>query len=233
MNEQITLTVFTDPMMGLSYESQPILDRLKVEYGERLQIDYVMSVLVRDVSDFMTLEERVLPPEEGIRRYNQRLAGIYKSEESIGSLPMNMENFHLFDPDHRSSYPLCLAYHAAKLTAPEKEEQFLINLRKATVLQGRITTHQEVILEIVKETGVDENTFIIHFRDGSAESALEKDRLLAQRLGVHALPAYLLTYQKSSFLLPFLTEFSTFSSAIDQMLKKKNHKITTAIGSRS
>ena len=222
MNEQIALTVFTDPMMGLSYESQPILDRLKAEYGERLQINYVMSVLVRDVSDFMTPEERALPPEEGIRRYNQRLADIYKSEESIGGLPMNMENFHLFVPDHRSSYPLCLAYHAAKLAAPEKAEQFLINLRKATVLQGRITTHQEVILEIVKETGVDENAFIIHFGDGSAESALEKDRLLTQRLGVYALPAYLLTCQKSSFLLPFLTEFSAFSSAIDQMMKKKN-----------
>lgn len=155
MNEQLTLTVFTDPMMGLSYESQPILDRLKMEYDDRLQIDYVMSVMVRDVSDFMTPEERTLPPEIGIARYNRRLAGIYKSEESIGGLPMNMENFHLFDPDHRSSSPLCLAFHAAKLTAPEKAEQFLINLRKATVLQGRPTTHWDEILAVAKETNHD------------------------------------------------------------------------------
>ena len=162
MNGSIMLTVFTDPMMGLSYESQPMLDALKEKYGSRLVIDCRMAVLVRDVSDCMTPEERALSPEIGIPRYNQRLAGIYKSEEPIGNLPMNMEGFHLFDPQHRSSRPLCLAYHGAKLTAPDKAEQFLINLRTATVLQNRPTTHREVILEIVNETGIDEAAFTDH-----------------------------------------------------------------------
>ncbi len=54
MQVPIVMTVFTDPMMGLSYESEPILDALSAQYGKRLQIRYVMSVLVRDVSDFMT-----------------------------------------------------------------------------------------------------------------------------------------------------------------------------------
>ncbi len=59
---------------------------------------------MRDVSDFMLPEELALPPEEGIRVYNRRLAGIDKSEELIGGLPMNMDHFHLFDTEHRSSY---------------------------------------------------------------------------------------------------------------------------------
>lgn len=95
MEEQILLTVFTDPMMGLSYESEPIMDALARRYGERLAIRYVMSVLVRDVSDFMTSAERALPPEQGILLYCKRLAQIYKSEESIGGLPINMEDFRL------------------------------------------------------------------------------------------------------------------------------------------
>ena len=36
-DEKIILTAFTDPMMGLSYESGPIMDRLKETYGERIE----------------------------------------------------------------------------------------------------------------------------------------------------------------------------------------------------
>ena len=56
--EKIILTTFTDPMMGLSYESEPIMDRLKKEYGDIIEFRNVMGLLVRDVSDFMTPEEQ-------------------------------------------------------------------------------------------------------------------------------------------------------------------------------
>ena len=93
MKEKIVLTTFTDPMMGLSYESEPVMNRLKQEYGNQIEFRYVMSLLVWDVSDFMTPEERRMDAESGIRRYCERLAGIYKSEESIGGLPINMDGF--------------------------------------------------------------------------------------------------------------------------------------------
>lgn len=78
------IEVFTDPMMGLSYEHEPVLDRLHDMYGEELEIRYVMAGLVRDVSDFMNEEELSMEPAEGIRTYCRRLALIYKSEEQIG-----------------------------------------------------------------------------------------------------------------------------------------------------
>jgi hypothetical protein len=112
-DQKIVMTVFTDPMMGLSYESEPIIESLQRTYGSRLKVRYVMSLLVRDVSDFMLPEERALDPEEGIRKYCSRLAGIYKNEETIGGLPINMDGFCLFDPEHRTSKPLNLAYKAA------------------------------------------------------------------------------------------------------------------------
>lgn len=113
--EQIILTTFTDPMMGLSYEQEPVYEKLAEHYGDHLIFKYVMAGLVRDVSDFMLPSELSLPAAEGIRQYNKRLAGIYKDEESIGGLPINMDDFHLFDENHRSSYPLCIAYKAAQL----------------------------------------------------------------------------------------------------------------------
>ena len=108
--EKIILTTFTDPMMGLSYEQEPVYGRLAEHYGDRLVFKYVMGGLIQDVSDFMFPDELALPAEEGILVYNRRLAQIYLDEESIGGLPMNMDGFHLFDAEHRSSYPLSPRY---------------------------------------------------------------------------------------------------------------------------
>lgn len=51
MEEPFLLTVFTDPMMGLSYESEPIIDALCRRYREKLRIRYVIQH--RDMSLFL------------------------------------------------------------------------------------------------------------------------------------------------------------------------------------
>lgn len=218
MEDKITLTAFTDPMMGLSYESEPIMNLLKAKYGDRLVFHYVMSLLVRDVSDFMTASERALPPEEGIPRYCKRLAQIYKSEECIRDLPINMEGFRLFDPEHRSSKPLCLAYKAAQIASPDKADAFLLNLRHATVKNCRPTTHEEEIMNVVLQTGIDEEVFLSAYRDGRAEKALEQDLALTQRIGIHSLPAYLLQYREKGVLLQSF-DVNDFIFAIEHISK--------------
>ena len=126
------------------------MDRLQREYGDVIEFRNVMGLLVRDVSDFMLQEERSLKPEEGIPLYCKRLARIYKSEESIGGLPINMEGFCLFDKEHRSSKPLNLAYKAAQLSNSEKADRFLIALRHATVIDCLTTTHFDIIMKLVR-----------------------------------------------------------------------------------
>lgn len=215
MEDIITITVFTDPMMGLSYESEPIMERLKKEYGNRIRFRYVMSLLVRDVSDFMLEEERAMEPEAGIRRYCRRLADIYRSEEPIGGLPMNMDGFCLFDAEHRSSRPLCLAYKAAQLADPRKADDFLTALRHAVVLECRPVTHEDELLKVVRHTGIDESAFLRHYHDGSADAALEKDIAFTHSLGIHSLPAYLIQSSSRAILMQSF-QHSDFVNAIDQ-----------------
>ena len=215
--DKIILTTFTVPMMGLSYESEPIMERLAKDYAGRIEFRYVMSVLVRDVSDFMTPVERTLPPDEGIRRYCERLAKIYKSEESIGGLPIHMEGFCLFDGSHRSSRPLCLAYKAAQLADPEKADAFLTALRHATVLDCRATTHLEEILRVVRNCSIDEALFKKHIHDGSAEVALEQDLAYTRSLGIHSLPAYLIQNKEKALLLQSF-DYKEFAAAIDALV---------------
>ena len=216
--EKIILTTFTDPMMGLSYEQEPVYEKLAEHYGNRLGFKYVMSGLVRDVSDFMLPEELALPSDEGIRVYNRRLAQIYKDEESIGGLPINMHGFHLFDTEHRSSYPLCIAYKAAQLCDPEKADAYLLRLRRATIVETRQTTKTDELAAVAIEVGLDQTQFRKHFEDGSAEEAFRSDLQMTCLLGIHSLPFCLVECGGKSVLVNGMIGFLSFVSIINDAI---------------
>ena len=190
--KKIILITFTDPMMGLSYEQEPVYEKLADHFGKEIAFKYVMSGLVRDVADFMLPQELGLPAEEGIRVYNKRLAQIYKNEEIIGGLPINMEGFHLFDAEHRSSYPLCIAYKAAQLADPAKADAFLLKLRRATIVETRQTTRTDELVAVAMEAGLDTEEFLRYFENGSAAKAFEEDLRLRHALNIHSLPTCLI-----------------------------------------
>ena len=215
--EKIILTTFTDPMMGLSYEQEPVYEKLAAHYGDQLEFKYVMAGLVRDVSDFMLPSELALPPEEGIQVYNKRLAQIYLDEESIGGLPMNMDGFHLFDENHRSSYPLCIAYKAAELTDPEKAYEYLKRLRRATILETRQTTVKDELAAIAEESGIDKTDFLRCFEDGSAEQSFQKDLQLTRSLGIRGLPSRMIQYKDKAMLTSGMMSFDRFVSAFEKI----------------
>lgn len=200
--KKVIITTFTDPMMGLSYESEPLFRKLGTHFPGQIEFRTVMSLLVRDARDFMTPEERALEPGEGFRRYNARLAEVYRSEEAIGGMPICLnESFDLFAPDRPSSYPLCLSYEAVRLADPDRAAAFLYRLRYATIVECRPTTKLKEILKVVKQCGISVPQFYGAYNDGTARSALEKDLLETRRLGIYSLPAHLIQYGGKGYLL--------------------------------
>lgn len=207
--EKLIITTFTDPMMGLTYECEPIYDKLKERYPH-IEFRWVMSLLVRDVSDLMH-------PNETISQYNKRLARIYESEQSIGGLPIKMPDLHLFDEQHRSSLPLNLAYKAAQLSDIDRADEFLKNLRHATIVDVLPTTHFDVILKVVRDTGIDEDRFTQYFNDGTAQTELEKNLAFTRELNIRTLPAYLIQYGEKAVVVRSLIDFENFVSIVEQL----------------
>ena len=210
--EKLIITTFTDPMMGLTYECEPIYDKLKERYPT-IKLRWVMSLLVRDVSDFML-------PNETIAQYNKRLARIYESEQSIGGLTINMPDLRLFDEQHSSSLPLNLAYKAAQLADIDRADEFLKNLRHATIVDVLPTTHFDVILKVLRDTGIDEDRFMQYFNDGTAQTELEKDLAFTRELNIRTLPAYLIQYGEKAVVVRSLIDFEIFVSMIEQLKKE-------------
>lgn len=210
--DRLMITTFTNPMMGLTYECEPIYDKLKERYPQ-IEFRWVMSLLVRDVSDFMLSNET-------IAQYNKRLARIYESEQSIGGLPISMPDLRLFDEQHRSSLPLNLAYKAAQLADMDKADEFLTNLRHATIVDVLPTTHFDVILKVVRDTGIDEDRFTQYYNDGTAQAELEKDLAFTRELNIRTLPAYLIQYGEKAVVVRSLIDFENFVSMIEQLKKE-------------
>ena len=196
-------------MMGLTYECEPIYDKLKERYPT-IELRWVMSVLVRDVSDFIL-------PDETIAQYNKRLARIYESEQSIGGLPISMPDLHLFDEQHRSSLPLNLAYKAAQLADIDRADEFLKNLRHATIVDVLPTTHFDVILKLVRDTGIDEDRFTQYYNDGTTQTMLEHDLNMVRKLNIRTLPAYMIQYGERSVIIRNLISYESFVEIIKQL----------------
>ena len=220
--EKVVLMTFADPMMGLFYECEPIYRKLETHFAGKIEFQYVMAGLVRDVIDFMTPEERektVRDPKNGIRSYCRRLADIYLREESISGMPIRMDGFHLFDEEHRSSWPLDIAYEAVKLIAPDKAERFLYRLLYATIAETRQTTKTEEQLRAAEQCGIDSEAFIEALNNGTAEKSFREDLEMTERMGIRSLPTYLLQYGENAVLIRSLIGYEGFVSAIRELTK--------------
>ena len=215
--DKITLVTFTDPMMGLSYECEPIFRKLETHFAYRIEFRYVMSGLVRDVYELVDPDDLKLGKDLAIRKYNAQLAQIYLSEESIGGLPINMTGFELFSVNETSSAPLNIAYKAAQLVDASKADEFLYRLRFATIVDCRPTTRTSEILKVAVKTGLDAKKFLTAFNDGSAEKLFRNDLELCARIGIRELPSYLVQYKSNGALIRGLANFDDFAQVIDEL----------------
>ena len=103
MDDKISLVTFTDPMMGLSYECEPIFRKLETHFAGKIEFHYIMSLLVRDVYELVDPDDLKFGKEVAIKNYNAKLAEIYRLEEDLGGLPINMDGFNLFSVNETSA----------------------------------------------------------------------------------------------------------------------------------
>lgn len=222
----LKITTFTDPMMGLSYESEPFFLQLETHFSQQICFVYAMGCLVENVTDWLL-------PNETLPEYNARLARIYEAEQCISGLPISMPKLALFTAERPSSLPLNLAYKAAQLADIRKADIFLYRLRYAAIVEVRPTNDLTVILDVVRAVGIDETAFLHHFQNGSAQIALNQDLALKKQLGIRGLPAYLFEFEDKKIVMNGVLNFTQFTQIIQQIsegkLQPKTPELTVEI----
>ena len=219
--DKVIIKTFTDPMMGLSYECEPIFRKLETHFEGNIEFQYIMSGLVKNVYDFVDKQDLTIGRDYAIKKYNKKLAKIYESEETISNMPINMTDFHLFSTENTSSIPLNLAYKSVQIFAKDKADLFLYNLRYATIVDCKQTTQLNEILKVVDKTGINKDEFLKYYNDGTAENEFKKDLMLCRKLEIYTLPAYLIQYQDKAILIKSLIGYDSFVSAIKEITNSK------------
>ena len=211
---------FTDPMMGLSYEMEPIFRKLETHFGEKIIFTNVMSVLVKNVLDFVNPADLSVSMNFALEKYLVKLAKIYESEEKISGMPILMKKCKIFSEKNLSSLPLNLAYKTSLIVDKEKAENFLYNLRFATVVENRITTNFEEILKIAAESKIDAEKFKKVYENDS-EKALEVDLKFCEKLFIRTLPTFLIEYDGEGKIFQGILSYENFVEIIAEITQKK------------
>ena len=90
-NNKVCIINFTDPMMGLSYECEPIFRKLETHFPSAVEFRFAMGLLVSSVYALVDPYDLANGQDIAIANYNRRLADIYRSEEKIGGMPINID----------------------------------------------------------------------------------------------------------------------------------------------
>ena len=165
---------FTDPICSSCWGIEPQLRKLKLEYGNTIEIEYRMGGLLPDWS---YNSGGISKPSDVAHHWDE--ASLYYDMPIDGDV-------WLEDPLN-SSYPPSIAFKAAELQNHEKAILFLRAIREMVFMKKKNITKWEHIATAAKKAGLDVNQLKTDF-EGQAKTLFEQDLKLAKEFGVRGFP---------------------------------------------
>ncbi|HLW15725.1 MAG TPA: ClpXP adapter SpxH family protein [Flavobacteriaceae bacterium] len=172
--KSVKIIYYTDPICSSCWGIEPQLRKLKLEYGDAVEIDYRMGGLLPD--------------------WNYNSGGIGQPSDVAGhwdevsvhyDMPIDGDLW-LEDPLD-SSYPPSIAFKAAQMQNKDKAILFLREIREMVFLQKLNIAKWEHLATAAKTVGLDVEQLKKDF-EGDAKKLFEEDLALGRELGVRGFP---------------------------------------------
>lgn len=174
VSKKIKLIYFTDPICSSCWGIEPQLRKLKLEYGNNIDIEYRMGGLLPDWS---YNSGGISKPSDVAHHWDE--VSVYYDMPIDGDV-------WLEDPLD-SSYPPSIAFKAAQIQDKEKANLFMREIREMVFLK-KINIAKWQNLEIAaNKIGLDIEKLKTDF-DGKAKSLFEEDLKVARDYGVRGFP---------------------------------------------
>ena len=173
-DKPLKLIYFTDPICSSCWGIEPQLRKLKLEYGNILDIEYHMGGLLPDWS---YNSGGISKPSDVAHHWDE--VSVYYDMPIDGDV-------WLEDPLN-SSYPPSIAFKAAEMQDKDKAIDFLRILREMVFLNKKNIAKWEHITMVAEETGLDVIKLKTDF-EGDAKKFFEDDLKLARDYGVRGFP---------------------------------------------
>lgn len=179
IKKPIKVIYFTDPICSSCWGIEPQLRKLKLEYGNSVEIDYRMGGLLPDWS---YNSGGISKPSDVAHHWDE--VSVYYDMPIDGDV-------WLEDPLD-SSYPPSIAFKAAQMQDEEKALLFLREIREMVFLQKKNIAKWENLAIAAKNVGLNAEQLKTDF-DGKAKILFEEDLKIAKQYGVRGFPTLFFT----------------------------------------
>lgn len=170
----IKLVYFTDPICSSCWGIEPQLRKLKLEYGDHIEIEYRMGGLL---PDWNYNSGGISKPSDVAHHWDE--VSIYYDMPIDGDL-------WLEDP-LESSYPPSIAFKAAQLQDEDKAVLFMREMREMMFLKKKNLAKWEHIATAAKTVGLNVELLKTDF-EGKAKALFAEDLKVSKEYGVRGFP---------------------------------------------
>lgn len=175
----VKVIYFTDPICSSCWAIEPQLRKLKLEYGETVEVEYRMGGLLPDWS----YNSGGISKASDVAHHWDEVSVYY-------DMPIDGDVW-LEDPLH-SSYPPSIAFKAAQLQDEQKALQFLREVREMVFLEKKNIAKWEHIEAAAQRAGLDTSQLKSDF-EGDAKLLFQQDLDIAKSMGVRGFPTMFFT----------------------------------------
>jgi len=177
MESKVKILYFSDPLCSYCWGSEPLLNRLRKEFGEVISIEYRMGGLMPDWSMF--------DGKEG----GPALVGRHWPEASQ-HIGFHIDGDVWTEDPPASSYPPSAAFRAAMLQGEKEGHRFYNILREGFFHRKINIARRENILKAAADSCLDMEIFKRDL-EGKGQEEFERDLKLAASLEVDLFPTYI------------------------------------------
>lgn len=171
----IKVIYFTDPICSSCWGIEPQLRKLKLEYGEILDIEYHMGGLL---PDWNYNSGGISKPSDVAAHWDE--VSVYYDMPIDGDL-------WLQDALH-SSYPPSIAFKAAEVQDKDKAQLFLRALREMVFVEKKNITKWEHLEAAAKSVGLQTEQLKTDM-EGKGKALFEEDLRMTKTYGVRGFPS--------------------------------------------
>lgn len=211
-SEKIKLIYFTDPICSSCWGIEPQLRKLKLTYGEQLDIEYRMGGLLPDWS----YNSGGISKPSDVAHHWDEVSAYY-------DMPIDGDVW-LEDPLN-SSYPPSIGFKAAQLQSKKKAQDFMRTIREMVFLQKINISKEENLMKAAQMVGLDTTQFKTDLH-GKAKEDFKGDLNLARNMGVRGFPSIYLVDQKNErHLIYGVKPFEVYATLIKEYYPDANSAV--------
>jgi len=200
----LKIIYFTDPICSSCWGIEPQLRKLKLEYGDAIDIEYCMGGLLPDWS----YNSGGISKPSDVAHHWDEVSAHY-------NMPIDGDIW-LEDPLH-SSYPPSIAFKAAQLQDNKKALVFLRKIREMVFLYKKNITKWEHLKQAAKYSGLHLDQFKSDY-ESQAHVEFDRDIALSKKLGVRGFPTlFFSNAEHTQITLYGFRPYHAFQHAVSQL----------------